>query len=601
MADNKALTKIKKHIDRQTRELVGNVRVDSKSSKYVEKPVDIPEEKIVPVSWDCSYFYKNRGDYFDLDQESFRGSIYGIKRSTIQTELGNFSFSPKENYINARFSCMLGRSGGGLVRFKIKARQSSIAIYVDGNEVYGSGDLPYTNTSINIAVGEKSLVQIYWYCSTTGNNVFSLEGDISKQIDFWEQSDNTPVHGGIVWDSNNPISTGVSIRGGEIYPYVNLNVNIMALSTRLPLGLDAIGIYNLIFQEIGEAKYISSEYVEVLGTHDPDGYIKVSSSVYKIEKAEPFYDNNGSLEPRTKIYTEESVTEREGVSVYVGILEHKGDAVPTKKGKRIIPMRENDIAVWSFTVTDYDVENGEDYYYLLDTVDNSLNFNRGSMTNTYQTITAGDSTAPAVPTITSAVRSGYDTITIRIAEPTDDDIKEYHVWESFSHGTDYTINHAGYKRLELSSSTGLAVGDPVALSSTGNTTEVRQISSIRDNNVILETETSSVHSGGTLRKLNNAITVPLRAINAGDPEFGLIYDTRIVISNLSIGSSYEFWVSAMDVAGNETFESINSTGEIEFANPTTPTLSNVTHIFSSYTDIGGLDGPKEIFKEFGEV
>ncbi|MHA1952318.1 MAG: LamG-like jellyroll fold domain-containing protein [Candidatus Heimdallarchaeaceae archaeon] len=76
---------------------------------------------------------------------------------------------------------------------------------------------------------------------------------------------------------------------------------------------------------------------------------------------------------------------------------------------------------------------------------------------------------------------------------------------------------------------------------------------------------------------------------------------KIVISNLPINDTYQFWVSAEDAIGNQIFADMSTTGSVSFPQPVAPTFSNSTHIFTDYTEMATMteDDMRDVIGRFG--
>ena len=374
------IKEIKKQINRQTRPKVGNVKIDTQSSVFREKPIDKDENLTVPVIiWDKTYYNKNRNEpcmYFDLNPTSFNSDLVNKSYTTISTLNGSFRDASIE-YGNVRYSGWAGIQGGGVISFKIIAAACSVSIWVDGNEIIsGSNDMSFMTSDINLYISDKSFIQIFWY-SETADNTFQIVGDIAKSLHLWEQSDVTPFMYDVEWYTPNPIESGTSyfplaqdyivLRwwfGGIEYnddetQWEDLNKEFQDLG--------GFGIYSIDFTEIGTCVLESviggfpRTKIKVYGNHTTVKYIRTASG----NVVEPRYSVFAVSESTTWFY----VSPADALLFSTGEIVEKGQS----RHLRDIPYVRGtgNPLTTVFSVVDNDVEWNQTYYYVIDPGDGS--------------------------------------------------------------------------------------------------------------------------------------------------------------------------------------------------------------------------------------
>lgn len=450
--ENKAIDKVKRQINEQTRPKAGVVRLKSKATLFSDKPFGTDDVRNTPVVWDKTSYIKNRGTTGILTPSVFNGYSYGVSRTSVNTYFGNFKETSGTAYTNARFAGVAGINRGGTLTFHIKTYQSSIAVYVDNNLSLQS-DVGTHSTDVPINISTKALIQIFWYAPYTTSTI-EITGLISNQIDTWEQSDNTPFMMPVTWSSS-PIVSG-AYKDGDIYiPYVTLNFELDT-ANGYDTGLGGFGILDLSFKSTNSQVDQGSNYVDLAGEHtDTDEYIRVGDSgtdVYSIVSAAYYGD---AITPYTRI-------------TISGTFDTALTGSETIQKGRVTLKAEKDIAGdlgdYTFSYTDWNVENGERYFYLIDTYDDSLHKNRGAMTAIFQTVEAGRTSDPTKPYFDTYERVAYTDIKLVINKDYEDGIADIRVWDDHSDTwTEQIDSYVSDTQFALADGSRLVSGMPISI------------------------------------------------------------------------------------------------------------------------------------------
>lgn len=587
MANKDPLTKIKKQINRQTRPVVGKLRVESTGSIFREKPYGTDDTKTANIIWDKAKFTKDRGtsdSEFILKPSNFNGAAYGVQRSTVSTDFGNF-YDIEDQYANVRYSGYVFVNRPTTVRFTVKTINGRITIYKDGRQQLLSGQTSgseYTS-DVSFNVTNRSLIQIFWY-TEADNATFEMTGYMGKYVDRWEQSDNTPFSMDVVWDATTPISTDVKQDDDNFIPYVTLNWELDD-TTGEDNGIGGFGIYRLEFSSIGTVMATdNTEYVDVSGDYcNIDKWVTIGGTVYEIDGVE--LRGNDTTE-FTRILLAETFTASVGDVVEQGKITHKKDIDAG-----------HDLGDLTFSYTDYDVVNGSTYYYLIDTYDDSPNRNRGGMTSDYKSIVAGDATAPGLPVFSSISRVSYDSANVvYYISSYPSDVKVWRLWEDFS--TDYpaAIQSGDVNSVVVDDATDLQDNCLVSVNTTSNGKVTRTIT-VSGTTVTFSTALPSAPdtSSGYVRRMNIIATLPQLPPEGIE---GLTIYRTFRVTGLDVPGTYDFWASARDYIGNETLNSLNKSDTLTLSLPSTPSFSNTTHVFSQKSDMVGDPYEEEYKRNF---
>ncbi|MHA1952319.1 MAG: hypothetical protein ACW96U_00015 [Candidatus Heimdallarchaeaceae archaeon] len=508
------IKEIKKQIDRQTREKVDNVRIDTESTVFRDQSIgELPLDGPV-VIWDKSIFQKDRGGFYSLNPDNFTGSLYGVSNMQISTENGNVSDVAPYDYANVRYSGWPGIAGGGMMSFRIISANCSVSIWVDNVEQYSSGDeRSFTATDINIAITDRSLVQIYWYALDQGS-VFSISGEPGTGLTSWEQSDITPFFLPVLWYDIDPITTGSNVLG-TIDHWVKLRWWFGdELRNTVGFGdLGGFGVWNIDFTEIGEIDVINADIFSVNGNYGNHKYYKVQSTGEILEPEIARYTIFfGQLRTWFRV---PSHGLSDGMVLEMGIAKHLRD----------VPFESSHVNPDTIYETiDRNLEYGQTYYYLVDTYDSSPNSNRGGLTAVYKSIIAGDVTPPPRPYNVVGTRSSYDVVTIEWEQADIYDVERWHIWEDYS-STAVDVISGSYDYVVIDDYRWRHTGKPVTIE-IDSVKYTRKVTGKRGMTISFDTPLPvEAGSGDTIRKLNLVQSVPsVVESNVVDPMPTLPFD-----------------------------------------------------------------------------
>jgi len=392
---------VKKQINTQTRPKVGSMKIETQSSTFVQQPVP-GELGVDPVIiWDKIWYSRNRGQYFALEPVSFNDPIASKSTQMIYTNVGNFTDRARIAYCNTRYSGWAGINGGGTISFRVVA-EGSMSIYINQEIIYSSGNVAAEPLDLTVSISSRSFIQIYWYAENEGAS-FNLSGNISRYLTLWEQSDVTPFYIPVLWYPEDPVSVAQYGGGGTI-PTAVVTLRwwfgdvVYEDQSVHSLDLGGFGLWQIDFQEIGEID-VMGDGISVPGYYPNARYLKINDIIYK-----PLY-TNANVDTNTTVFIFENhglTDDDDGRIVEVG----------TMKLLKNLPIAEFSPGTEIYEVNDADVEWGITYYYLIDSYDASPNRNRGGLTETIQSVTAGDVVAPPVVTNLTGVRNAVDSVTL---------------------------------------------------------------------------------------------------------------------------------------------------------------------------------------------
>lgn len=419
---------IKKQINTQTREKVGSMKIETTSSTFASQPVPRRGGTDPVITWDKVWYSRNRGELFALDPFAFNDPIASKSNQSIYTRVGNFTDRAAIAYCNTRYSGWAGINGGGSISFRIIA-QGSVTVYINQEIVYSSGGSYMEPVDLTMNIAERSFIQIYWYAQNEGAT-FDLSGNISRYLTLWEQSDITPFWDTVEWYPEDPVSVN-QYGGGGVIPtavvtlrwwFGEEDAEVVEIVNE---DLGGFGIWNIDFQEIGEIDILGGTDISVPGYYPNARYLRINDIVYK-----PLYVSSASSTSNTTVFTFEThglTDDNDGDIVEIGTL----------RLVRNIPIGEFGRTREVYSTNDADITWGETYYYLIDCYDTSPNMNRGGLTEVVQMVTAGDITAPSVPTNLTGVRNSIDSVTISWDQPNLLDVNHWVVY-SDAGSTEYT-------------------------------------------------------------------------------------------------------------------------------------------------------------------
>jgi hypothetical protein len=414
----KIYDEIKKQINTQTREKVGSMKIETTSSTFIQQPT--PREPGVDpvITWDKVWYSRNRGEFFALDPFAFNDPIASKSNQSIYTNVGNFTDRAAIAYCNTRYSGWAGISDGGVISFRVVC-QGSLTIYIDQQLVHSSEDLSAGPIDLTINISGRSFIQIYWYAENEGAT-FDLSGNISRYLTLWEQSDVTPFWDTVEWYPEDPVSIA-QYGGGGVTPTAVVTLRWWFGESHgvsddiIPLNPDlgGFGIWNIEFQEIGEIDVLGDS-ISVSGYYPNARYLRINDIVYK-----PLYISSTTSSTTVFTFGAHGLTDdNDGDMVEIGVL----------KLIRNIPIGEFGRVHEVYSVNDADITWGETYYYLIDCYDSSPNMNRGGLTEVVQMVTAGDITAPPVPTNLTGVRNSIDSVTVSWDQPNLLDVSHWSIY-----------------------------------------------------------------------------------------------------------------------------------------------------------------------------
>jgi hypothetical protein len=394
----------------------------------------------------------NRGSAFDLTPDSFNDPTAQKSTQIITTMTGNLIDTAPYEYYNACYSGWAGIKGGGEVSLTIRSGASNVSIWVDDDQVFTSLMTDFNEVSVGLTILTRSYIQIFWY-SPVSDNTFSITGDIAFYLSMWETSDNSPFARQVEWYTETPITSDSIV---SLYPreYVKLRwwfgEDTSEESETIPGGVEpdaggvpsegsammggdfdigGFGIWTINFQNIGEIDVLDENTISVYGYYPNMKYFRIlgTETIYKVEYVSGFHSVTSST---NIVITAHGLTDDDdGAIAEAGIIKHIQD-VPIST----FTSNTSDI----YEAYDFDIVRGTRYYYLVDTFDSSPNKNRGGITETYQTIIAGDFTAPAIVTNVSSIRNAYDSVTVSWDDQNPLDIRQWNVYSDV-YSTDYTL------------------------------------------------------------------------------------------------------------------------------------------------------------------
>jgi hypothetical protein len=447
---------IKKQIDSQTREKIGNVKIKSESSYFAEEAV--PDWAIgrtgesPVVIWSKTSYSLDRGSIFQLNPNTFNDSFVQKSTQFISTKSGNVVDNSYVPYYNVQYSGWAGIKGGGTVSLSIRTANSSVSVWIDGEQIYVSDVYEFKETNVTFNIATRSLVQIFWY-SVAQNNSFTITGDFAKYLSYWETVDLSPFAKQVEWYPENPI-TSDSTFTTFAQEYIKLRwwfgEDTSEGSEELPGGIEeegldntynvmgndqdvgGFGVWSINFQDAAEIDVLDENTISIYGYYPNLKYIRLQvinspGVVYKVDYVEGFTASNNRS---NIVISEHGLTDDDdGRIAEVGIMRHVID----------IPMSTfTSVTSDIYETMDMAITRGTTYYYLVDTFDTSSNKNRGGITSTYQSIVAGDFTAPNPVTGLTATRNSFDSVTVRWDDPYSLDVKN-HIIYTDTYSSDFTV------------------------------------------------------------------------------------------------------------------------------------------------------------------
>jgi hypothetical protein len=501
MPDN-AFDKVKKQINSQTREKVGVMKIESEGTTFVETPVPGSVGTDPTITWDKTWYSRNRGTYFALDVFSFNDPIASKSNQQIFTNVGNFSDRASVPYYNARYSGWAGIDGGGTITFRIIA-QGSLTVYIDQELVHSSGESAATPVDITLLISDRSYIQIFWYAEAE-ESTFDLSGNISRYLTLWQQSDSSPFQIPVEWYNldEGPVSITMSTNNGTPTASVTLrwwfgdpgyNEETVNIRTNYSDDLGGFGIWNINFQEIGEIDVISDTEIIVPGYYPNARYLRIGETIYK-----PQYVSSADLANNSTTFVFEAhglTDDNDGDVIEVGALVLV----------RNMPISEFGGYRDVYETTDNEITWGETYYYLIDTYDTSPNMNRGGLTETPQVVIAGDIVAPPYPSNFTGTRNAVDSVNLSWDQDVVADVEKWYVYSDAGSETMTVIE--GEDTYIVVSNITPAVTHMENLYGVGNTGNILITIEDADGNKIVR----EVFSVGSILELTEALPAPLAA------------------------------------------------------------------------------------------
>lgn len=449
---------IKKQINSQTREKVGNIKITNEGTQFIGEPTPpwaIGRSGQYPmITWNKTSYNQDRGANINLTPYIFNNLFSMPSYQLITAPTGNFVDKSNNLYYNARFSGWAGIKGGGSIRIGMRTANSNVSVWVDGEKKFAALFEDQNETYVTVNIATKSLVEIFWY-SPSAENYLTIVGDIGKDLSYWETSDNTPYARTVEWYIDDPITSDSAYMGGTPMEYVQLRwwfgedssegteelpggVELVPLESFNVLGNDldvgGFGIWTINFQDSGEIDVIDENTIVFYGNYPNLKYVRIkpASGTGVGEVLEVQYTE--TYDPITNMTT--LVSEAHGLTdaddgrvIEIGILKKVQD----------VPMSNFTGALSDvYETMDTNILRGERYYYLIDTYDTSTNRNRGGMTATYQTIIAGDFTAPPIVQNLTATRNAVDSVTLQWDDVDARLVKQWNVYTD-AYSADYTI------------------------------------------------------------------------------------------------------------------------------------------------------------------
>ena len=472
------MKEIKKQIDSQTRTKIGSVKLQTQSSLFSEEGAtnwNIGRTGEPPiVIWNKTSYSMDRGVGFPLNPQSFNNPASQISNQLIPTITGNFRETNTIPLYNCRYSGWAGISGGGTVSLQVRTGNSNVSIWIDNQEFMSRYITTFEPIEVEFNIGDLTLIEIFWY-SYTENNSISVVGNLSHQISSWATTDSSPFFRPVEWYTEDPITSDAMWQFG-LDNYIGLKwwFNIAEEVEEDPVtdpvtgdppiqdqpftyegiaDLGGFGVWSIDFQEAGPLDYIDGDTISVSGYYPSATYIRIPTIV----------GDNGEVEGKVwEVEYLESFNRETNISTFfitahgIGILD-EGRVVEVGTMRNVAEVA---FSTLGGVVTDVfeTVENGlirgERYYYLIDTFDSSSNKNRGGMTATYQTIIAGDYTAPVPVTSLTGVRNSVSSITLNWDDSNQYVIKRFNIY-SDANSADFTALEIARDYFYISSYTAL--------------------------------------------------------------------------------------------------------------------------------------------------
>jgi len=459
---------IKKQIDRQTREKVGNVKVQAQSSIFSEETGstwNIGRTGEPPVViWLKTSYSMDRGSTFELTPEAFNAPFSQYSTQMVPTITGNFRETNTIPYYNCRYSGWAGIIGGGTASLSIRTGNSNVSVYVDNIQVFNAELETFTPIDIEFAISDNSYIEIFWY-SYLENNSIAVIGDLSYQLSSWNTADSTPFFKTIEWyddgnpaTNNPPISTNASWNYGldnyiTLRWWLNLaedlenNPDITIQSITQDIG--GFGIWSIDFLEVGELDVIDGDTIVVPGYQPSIAYIRIPSlggvsyidangdtitpdDEGRVIPIEYIQNYNRDDDLSTLISTSHMLTDADdGRIVEIGIMRNVADMVFSSLSSLITDV---------FSTAEHNLIRGQRYYYLIDTFDSSPSKNRGGMTEEYQTIVAGDYTAPESVSGLIGTRNSATSVTVTWDDMDQFEVERYYIYTD-AYSKDYAVSY----------------------------------------------------------------------------------------------------------------------------------------------------------------
>ena len=421
------MKEIKKQIDNQTRSKVGSVKVESQSSLFSEETGtnwNIGRTGEPPlVIWNKTSYSMDRGTIFNLTPEAFNAPASQISNQMVPTITGNFRETNTIPLYNCRYSGWAGVTGGGTVSLSVRTGNSNVSIWVDGIMVAEVYSETFNPVNVELSISDLSLIQIFWY-SYVANNSISIVGDLSHQLSVWNTSDSTPFFRTVEWYTEDPITSDAAWNFAlDNYIRVKWWFNIVedVEETEGPdisayeytdvADLGGFGIWGIDFQEAGAVDIIDGDTIAISGYFPSISYLRIPSIVGGIYDAEgrilevEYIDSyNAESNISYLIVTAHGLNDTDdGRIIEVGILRNVAEIAFSTLNSAVTDV---------FETVERGLIRGQRYYYLIDTYDSSPSKNRGGMTETYQTIIAGDYSAPGPVAGLTGTRIDGDSVEI---------------------------------------------------------------------------------------------------------------------------------------------------------------------------------------------
>ena len=437
------MREIKKQINTQTRPNVGAVKVESQSSLFSEETGtnwDIGRTGEPPiVVWNKTSYSMDRSTIFNLTPDAFNAPASQISNQSVPTITGNFRETNTVPFYNCRYSGWAGINGGGTVSLSIRTGNSNVSVWVDGVPVSETYSATFNPVHIELSISDLSLIQIFWYSYVSDNSI-SIVGDLSYQIDVWNTSDSSPYFRTVQWYTEDPITSDAAWNFG-LDNYVGLkwwfslveevegedDPNILGYSDVSDLG--GFGIWAIDFQEAGEMDVIDGDTIAIPGYFPSVSYLRIPSifggdydAEGRVLEVEYISEYNQESDISYLIVTAHGLllNADDGRIIEVGVLRNVSEIAFSALNSAVTDV---------FETSERGLIRGTRYYYLVDTYDTSPGRNRGGITETYQTIIAGDFVAPAP--VTGLIGTRVDASSIEI---TWDDASPYDIasWDIYS-------------------------------------------------------------------------------------------------------------------------------------------------------------------------